>query len=88
MISILNFVELENRVVAATYRNLMVKAKVVLIDASGAQLADPVVTITSRMPVGAVRMRLPESVGPGTYCLMALNSRGDAVAKSCAFEVT
>lgn len=88
MISILNFVELENRVVAATYRNLMVKAKVVLIDASGAQLADPVVTITSRMPVGSVRMRLPESVRPGTYFLMALNSRGDVVAKSCAFEVT
>ncbi|WP_316228088.1 hypothetical protein [Bradyrhizobium sp. SZCCHNR3015] len=88
MISILNFVELENRVVAATYRNLMVKAKVVLIDeASGAQLADPVVTITSRMPVGAVRMRLPETVRPGTYFLMALNSRGDVVAKSCAFEV-
>jgi hypothetical protein len=27
-----NFVELENRVISATYRNLMVKAKVVLVN--------------------------------------------------------
>ena len=88
MISVLNFVELENRVVCATYRNLMVKAKVVLVDrASGTQLADPVTTITSPMPVGSLRIRLPASVKPGTYFLMALNGHGDHVAKSAAFEV-
>jgi hypothetical protein len=45
MISIINFVELENRVITATYRNLMIRAKVALVDkASGEQLADPVTT--------------------------------------------
>ena len=45
MQSTINFVELENRVVSATYRNLMVKAKVVLVDkSSGRQLPDPVTT--------------------------------------------
>jgi hypothetical protein len=39
MNSVINFVELENRVISATYRNLMVKAKVVLVElASGLQL--------------------------------------------------
>jgi hypothetical protein len=33
MNSVINFVEFENHVVSATYRNLMVKAKVVLVDA-------------------------------------------------------
>ena len=32
MISIINFVELENRVITATYRNLMIRAKVALVD--------------------------------------------------------
>ena len=43
---IIHFIELENRVISATYRNLMLKAKVVLVDkASGEQLPDPVITI-------------------------------------------
>jgi hypothetical protein len=88
MISTIKFVEFENRVVAATYRNLMIKAKVVLVDqTSDAQLSDPVVTITSPMPAGSIRIRLPEKVRPGLYCLRALNAYGDRVAQSTEFQV-
>jgi len=53
MNSIINFVELDNRVVSATYRHLMVKAKVVLVEEmSGVQLPDPVTTIVSPLPSG------------------------------------
>jgi hypothetical protein len=42
MNSAIIFVELENRVISATYRNLMIKARVVLVNmARGEQLADP-----------------------------------------------
>ncbi|MBV9559863.1 MAG: hypothetical protein JOY90_05295 [Bradyrhizobium sp.] len=88
MNSVINFVELENRVISATYRNLMVKAKVVLVDRdSGVQLADPVVTISSTLPNGSLRIRLPDSVRSGTYFLRAHNARGDEVARSVDFEV-
>jgi hypothetical protein len=88
MHSIIHFVELENRVISATYRNLMVKAKVVLVEkASGEQLPDPVTTISSPLPSGALRIRLPDSVKPGLYFLRALNAHGDDVAKSAEFHV-
>jgi hypothetical protein len=88
MHSIINFVELENRVISATYRNLMVKAKVVLVEkASGERLPDPVTTISSPLPSGALRIRLPDSVKPGLYFLRALNAHGDDVAKSVEFQV-
>jgi hypothetical protein len=88
MNSIINFVELENRVIAATYRNLMIKAKVVLVDkASGGQLSDPVTTISSPIPSGALRIRLPDSIKPGLYFLRALNAHGDDVARSTDFRV-
>jgi hypothetical protein len=88
MHSIIHFVELENRVISATYRNLMVKAKVVLVEkASGEQLPDPVTTISSPLPSGALRIRLPDSVKPGLYFLRALNAHGDDVAKSAEFQV-
>ena len=88
MISAIHFVEFENRVVAATYRNLMLKAKVVLVDqSSDAQLPDPVVTITSSLPTGMLRIRLPENVGPGLYYLWALNVYGDRLARSTEFRV-
>jgi hypothetical protein len=76
MHSIINFVELENRVLsAATYRNLMIKAKVILVEkASGQQLRDPVTTISLPLPSGALRIRLPEVVKPGAYFLWALNA--------------
>jgi hypothetical protein len=88
MSSIINFVELENRVITATYRNLMIKAKVVLVDkASGNQLADPVTTISSPVPSGALRIRLPDSLGPGIYFLRALNAYGEDVAQSAVFRI-
>ena len=70
MNAVINFVEYENHVISATYRNLMVKAKVLLVNrASGEQLPDPVATISSPAPTGSLRMRLPDSVKPGTYYL-------------------
>jgi hypothetical protein len=85
---VLNFVELENRVVSATYRKLMVKAKVVLVNrTSGEQLLDPVVTISSPIPNGSLRMRLPDSVKPGTYYLKALNGHGEHAAQSVDFSI-
>ena len=89
MNAVISFVELENQVVSATYRNLMVRAKVVVVNkTSGEQLPDPVVTIASPAPAGALRIRLPESVEPGTYFLRALNGRGEYAAKSAEFEVS
>ena len=42
MNSVINFVQFENQVISATYRNLMVGARVVLVDViSGDQLASP-----------------------------------------------
>jgi hypothetical protein len=88
MSSAINFVELENRVISATYRNLMIKAKVVIVDvANGEQLPDPVITIASPAPNGSLRIRLPESIKSGTYCLKALNGHGEAAAKSAEFRV-
>jgi hypothetical protein len=88
MSAIVSFVELENRVITANYRNLMVKAKVVLVDKiSGQQLADPVTTISSPAPNGSLRIRLPDSVKPGTYYLKALNGHGEFAAQSIDFSV-
>jgi hypothetical protein len=88
MNAIIKFVEFENRVVSATYRNLMVRAKVVLVnEASGQQLPDPVITIASPAPNGSLRIRLPDLVEPGTYYLKALNGHGECAAQSVAFDV-
>jgi hypothetical protein len=85
---VINFVELENRVISATYRNLMVKAKVVLIDkTSGEQLPDPVTTIASPIPSGLLRIRLPDAVKPGAYYLKALNGHGEYAAQSAEFHI-
>jgi hypothetical protein len=89
MISIINFVELENRVITATYRNLMIRAKVVMVDkASGDQLADPVTTIASPAPNGSLRIRLPHAIKPGIYYLRALNGHDEAAAHSVEFYVS
>lgn len=86
---VVNFVEYENRVISATYRNLMVRAKVVLVDkTSGEPLPDPVVTISSPLPNGSLRMRLPEAVKPGTYYLKALNGHGEHAAQSVDFDIS
>ena len=88
MNAVIKFVELENRVVSATYRNLMVRAKVVLVNkASGQQLAEPVITIASPAPNGALRIRLPDGVEPSTYYLKALNGHGAHAAQSVEFDV-
>lgn len=85
---VVNFVEFENRVISARYLNLMIRAKVVVVDkASGEQLPDPVATISSPAPNGSLRMRLPDSVKPGTYFLKALDGHGQFAAQSAAFEV-
>jgi hypothetical protein len=85
----INFIELENGVISATYRNLMVKAKVVLINkASGEQLPDPVTTIASPVPSGLLRIRLPASIEPGAYYLKALNGHGEDAAQSVEFFVS
>jgi hypothetical protein len=88
MLSIINFVELENRVISATYRNLMIRAKVVLVDkASGTTLPEPVATIASPAPNGSLRIRLPDSIQAGIYYLQALNGHGQLAAQSVEFYV-
>ena len=85
---VINFVEFENRVVSAKYLNLMLKAKVVVVDkASGEQLPSPVITIMTPAPNGSLRIRLPDSVKSGTYYLKALNGHGEYAAQSAEFEV-
>ena len=83
-----DFVELENRIISATYRNLMVKARVVLVDRnSGAPLMEPVTIITSPLPTGVLRIRLPDDIRPGTYFLMARNAHGEDVARTAEFSI-
>ncbi|QWG11656.1 hypothetical protein KMZ29_18235 [Bradyrhizobium sediminis] len=85
---VLYFVELENRIISATYRNLMIGAKVVLVDkTSDQQLPDPVATVASPVPNGMLRIRLPGTVKPGAYYLKALNGHGAGVAQSVEFYV-
>jgi hypothetical protein len=89
MTSVINFVEFENRVISAIYRNLMIGAKVVLVDkTSGEQLSDPVTVITSKVPQGSLRIRLPDSVKSGAYYLKALNGHGELAAQSVEFYVS
>jgi hypothetical protein len=84
----INFLELENRIISAAYRNLMVKAKVVLVDkTSGEQLPDPVTTIASPVPSGLLRIRPPDAVKPGAYYLRALDGHGEYAARSAEFHI-
>jgi hypothetical protein len=86
---VINFVELENRVISAIYRNLMVKAKIVLVDqTTGEQLPEPVVTIASPVPSGSLRIRVPDTVKPGAYFLRALNGHGEYAAQSVEFYIS
>lgn len=89
MNSVINYVEIENRIVSATYRNLMIGAKVVLVDkASDQPLPDPITTITSPAPAGSLRIRLPATVKAGDYYLKALNGHGASIALSVEFFVS
>ena len=86
MHSVITFVEFENQVISATYRNLMIGAKVLLVDKeSGQELPEPFVRIVSPAANGSVRIRLPAPFKPGTYFLRALNGHGALVAQSVAF---
>lgn len=86
---IVRFVEIENRVISATYRRLMVGAKVLLVEKmTGRPLPETVTTIASPVPVGALRIRVPESAKPGTYFLRALNGHGEDAAQSADFEIS
>jgi hypothetical protein len=86
---VINFVELENRVISAIYRNLMIRAKVVLVDkTSGEQLPEPVTTIASPLPSGSLRIRVPDTVKPGVYFLRALNGHGEYAAQSVEFYIS
>ncbi len=89
MRAVINFVELENRVISATYRSLMLRAKVVLVDrATGQQLPDPVTMISSPAPSGLLRIRLPDFVKPGAYYLKALDGHGAFAARSVDFQLS
>ncbi len=75
--------------ISATYRKLMIGAKVQLVDkTSGEPLPEPVTKITSPMPSGSLRISLPASVGAGDYFLRALNGHGEFVAQSVVFHVS
>jgi hypothetical protein len=88
MNSAIHFVEFDNRVISATYRNLMVRAKVLLVDTlSGAPLHEPVTTITSTMPSGSLRIRIPDAIRPGIYFLLARNAHGEDMARSVEFSI-
>lgn len=89
MNSAIHFVELENRVISATYRNLMIGAKVQLVDiGSGQPLPEPVTKITSPVPSGSLRISPPASVTAGEYFLRALNGHGQLAARSAVFRVS
>jgi hypothetical protein len=82
---VVNFIEVENRVISATYRNLMIGAKIQLVDkTSGHPLPEPVIKITSPMPSGSLRISLPASVSAGNYLLRALNGRGEFAARKAS----
>ena len=85
---VVNFIELENRVISASYRNLMIGAKVQLVDkTSGKPLSEPLTTINSPMPSGSLRISLPAFVAAGDYFLRVLNGHGEFAAQSVAFHV-
>ena len=67
----------------------MVGAKVLLVEkVSGRTLPETVTTIASPVPVGALRIRLPDAIKPGTYFLRALNGHGEDAAQSADFEIS
>ena len=85
---VISSIEIENRVVVAKYQRLMVGAKVVLVEkASGRQLSETTTRVASPVPVGALRIRLPDAIKPGTYFLKAFNGHGEDAAHSTDFEI-
>ncbi|UPK30513.1 hypothetical protein [Bradyrhizobium sp. 195] len=85
---VISSIEIENRVIVAKYQRLMVGAKVVVVEkASGRQLSETITRVASPVPVGAVRIKLPDAVQPGTYFLKAFNGHGEDAAQSAEFEI-
>ncbi|QDP25081.1 MULTISPECIES: hypothetical protein [Bradyrhizobium] len=85
---LISSIEIENRVIVAKYRRLMTGAKVVLVEkASGRQLPETITRVASPVPVGALRIRLPDAITPGTYFLKAINGHGEDAAQSADFEI-
>jgi hypothetical protein len=85
---VISSIEIENRVIVAKYQRLMVGAKVVLVEKlSGRQVAETTTRVASPVPVGALRIRLPEAIAPGTYFLQAFNGHGEDAARSTDFEL-
>jgi hypothetical protein len=85
----INFVELKNRVVSVTYRNLMTGTTVVLVDkTSGAQLPAPITGLPPSVSDGSLNILLPDSVKPGDYFLKALDGNGNFTAQSVDFYVS
>lgn len=85
---VISSIEIENRVVVAKYQRLMVGAKMVLVEkASGRQLPETVTRVASPVPVGALRIRLPDAIEPGTYFLRAFDGHGEDAARSVDFEI-
>jgi hypothetical protein len=60
---------------------------VVVDKAVGGQLPEPVVTILCPAPNGSLRIRLPDTVMPGTYYLKMRNGHGEYAAQSIEFSV-
>jgi hypothetical protein len=88
MSSTIYFVDLADRIISATYRNLAVGVKVVIVDgASGEHLADPITTIASVAPSGSLRIKLPETIESGAYYLKALSGQDEAAAYSAEFYI-
>ena len=86
---IISSIEIENRIIVAKYQRLMVGAKLVLVEkASGRQLSETVTRVASPVPVGALRIRLPDAIEPGTYFLRAFNGHGEDAAQSVDFEIS
>jgi hypothetical protein len=85
---VISSIEIENRVIVSKYQRLMVGAKVVLVEkVSGRQLSETVTRVASPVPVGALRIRLPDAIEPGTYFLKAFNGHGEDAARSADFEI-
>ena len=85
---VISSIGIENRVIVAKYQRLMVGAKVVLVEkVSGRQLSETVTRVASPVPVGALRIRLPDAIEPGTYFLKAFNGHGEDAARSADFEI-
>jgi hypothetical protein len=85
---VISSIEIENRVIVAKYRRLMVGAKVVLVEkTSDRHVPETITRVASPVPVGALRIRLPDVVKPGTYFLKAFNGRGEDAAQSADFEI-